>query len=178
MVEMLHRGLHKKSGTRPVLRAADVAGTSPQADGQQQSAAKKRRTEWQPQPSGSTEAGKHFVDFAVRPWAEGDQDVDPRALWCQKVAELAERIRGNPTLPCGAASALQHDACWHSIDLLPVAHCAFQGCQWEGDSEDSLCQHLQEAHELDLGPCIQAAKYQTWWRGDLGWQKKDNFKEL
>ena len=72
-------------GTIPVLRAADVAGAAAHADAGH-SPAKKRRAEGQTQasqdPAGRssspTEAGQHFVDFTVRPWAESSQDVDPR----------------------------------------------------------------------------------------------------
>ena len=89
--------------------------------------------------------------------------------------------RKNPTLPPRATSDLlsdKRDIAWQSIDLLPATHCACVGCGWTGDSEDSLCQHLQEAHEAHLQPCIQAATCQTWWRGDLDWHKKAQGKEL
>ena len=129
-----------------------------------------------PAPSSAPATGKKlFWDFTVRTWTEGDKDIDPRALWSRRVSEGAEMIRKNPTLPPRATSDLlseKRDLAWQSIDLLPATHCAFVGCDWTGDSEDSLCQHLQEAHEAHLQPCMQAAACQIWWRRDLDWHKK------
>ena len=142
---------------------------------------KRRRTAASPPSPSSADPTKHFLAFTVRPVQAGEEDVDPRTVWSQRVQELAMKLRANPTLPFDVANPWKSNdmsQCWENIEALPAAHCAFDACCWTGDSEADLCEHLLECHDEDMKPSMEAGKLQTFWRQNMCWTKAHKGKEL
>ena len=72
---------------------------------------------------------------------------DPRAGFEEEVARLAQRLLSKPLLPMSQQAAAVRSG---GAVLPPSCHCTFKTCGWEGDSEQSLKQHLQASHKSDL----------------------------
>ena len=126
--------------------------------------AQKRRPEASPPSPSAADPAKQFITFAVRSAETQDEEVDPRAVWSQKISELSTKLRADPTLPLHADNPWKTgntEQCWTTIEALPAAHCAFATCGWTGDTEDDLCEHLLECHDEDVKPCMEAGKLRT-----------------
>ena len=78
---------------------------------------------------------------------------DSRCVLETSIVKLAGCLRNEPTLPADGANPLEPSTEAMREDAavqLPVKHCAFMGCQWEGQREVELSRHLQNCHSADI----------------------------
>ncbi len=89
-----------------------------------------------------------FFEVRVNPASQ-----DPRAKREKLVAVVAGSLRASPTLPASATDPTANAE--GAIDAnrairLPKVHCAFSGCCWTGDTDESLYVHVAGEHAADL----------------------------
>eukprot|EP00973_Karenia_brevis_P042279 5851396-Karenia_brevis.AAC.1 len=66
---------------------------------------------------------------------------DPRSAFEVCVAQLAKQLRADPTIPADHVDASKPDSTALREDTaveLPLKHCAFRGCAWEGETSAHL----------------------------------------
>ena len=88
-------------------------------------------------------------EFVVRAMSP-EHSPDPRCAFEAEVARVRDHMRRCPLLPNGKEALV---ACDLGVDL-PNAHCAFSGCDWSGDTEDELREHVKREHMQQLRAAV------------------------
>ena len=80
---------------------------------------------------------------------DSDKSPDDRRKVEDALHNLSLALREDPTLPGDPEDASQPFEAAYAEDAaiqLPIKHCAFQHCSWEGDTDRALLDHLSSTH--------------------------------
>ena len=99
-------------------------------------------------PSDRSDESDVFHAKVVPGAASTFEDVEQR-----RALKLSERLRDRPLMPPHPQDATRSWTDVRSGVKLPVAHCAFIGCAWTGNSSNEINAHVLHAHRADFESC-------------------------